>query len=81
MKAIITLPHTRSLLLFNGVLFVQEIPKELILLYMDYNVALAWKNVVKVNSMSNITVKLWGGTSKFMVPGPLTPALIIFYIE
>ena len=35
----------RRLLLFNGVLFVQEIPMELILLCMDYDVALRLENV------------------------------------
>ena len=30
---------------FNGVLFTQEIPKELILLCMDYDVALRLENV------------------------------------
>ena len=31
--------------------------------------------------MGNITVKVLGGLSKFMVPGPLTLASIFFYIE
>ena len=35
----------RCLVLFNSVLFTQEITKELILLYMDYEVALRLKNV------------------------------------
>ena len=35
----------RRLLLFNGVLFAQEIPKELILLCTDYDVALRLENV------------------------------------
>ena len=35
----------RHLLLFNGVWFAQEIPKELILLCMDYDVALRLQNV------------------------------------
>ena len=35
----------RRLLLFNGVLFAQEIPKEIILLCMDHDVALRLKNV------------------------------------
>ena len=35
------------LLPFNGVLFAQEIPKELILLCMDYDVALRLENVRK----------------------------------
>ena len=35
----------RRLLLFNGVLFSQEISKELILLCMDYDVALRLENV------------------------------------
>ena len=33
------------LLLFNAVLFAQEIPKELILLCMDYDVLLRLENV------------------------------------
>ena len=35
----------RRLLLFNGVLFAQEIRKELILLRMDYNVAFRLENI------------------------------------
>ena len=34
----------RHLLLFNGVLFAQETPKELILLCMDYDIALRFQN-------------------------------------
>ena len=36
----------RRLLLFNGVLFPQEIPKEIILLCMDYYLALRFENIV-----------------------------------
>ena len=35
----------RHLLLFNGILFAKEIPKELILLCMNYDVALRLENV------------------------------------
>ena len=35
----------RRVLLCNDVVFSQEIPKELILLYMDYDIALRLKNV------------------------------------
>ena len=35
--------EVRRLLLFNGVLFAQEIPKELILLCMDYDIVFRLK--------------------------------------
>ena len=35
--------------------------------------------MLKVKSITNITVKLQGGISNFMVPGPSTPAPIPFY--
>ena len=36
----------RRRLLFNGISFAQEIPKELILLYMDYDVSIRLENRV-----------------------------------
>ena len=60
----------RRLLLCVVVLFAQQIPKELILLYMD-GVAFTLENV-ESQGISNITVKLRGGISKFTVPGPFT---------
>ena len=68
----------RRLLLFIGALFAQEIPKELILVSMDYDVALRLENV---ESYKYYTVKLRGSISKFKVPGPSIPAPILFYIE
>ena len=41
----ISLTGRRRLLLFIGVLLAQEIPKELILLCMDYNVAFRLENI------------------------------------
>ena len=37
----------------NGVLFIQEIPKELILLSMDYDVALRLQNIENIKVKSN----------------------------
>ena len=39
----------RHLFLFNGILFAPEIPKELILLCMDYDIALKLENVETQN--------------------------------
>ena len=61
----------KRLLLFNGVLLAQDIPKELILLCMDYD--------IKV--ISNITVKPRGVISNFTVCGPSSPVAIPFYIK
>ena len=77
----ISIRGRRRLLFSNGVLFPQEILNELILLCMDYNVPLMLENVDSQKQKRNITLKLPGGISKFIVLGLSAPTSYFFTLN